>query len=208
MITDLKMSVSTKQQIAIVTPLVILIVMVPLFRLLGNELGKTGWYLGLCVNWLIWGTIFPFLMIGKRRILDLIRPKKLTIQVFTLVIIPVLLAAAYKLVPGMTYEKASLWTWLYLLSTPFGNGFFEEVLWRGVYMELYPDKLFFRIIWPSIWFGIWHYAPGSASPGGNVLGLMIGSGLFGFYLSTLAKKTDTLWWCIVAHILGGMVMIV
>ncbi len=208
MFANMRRHVNNKQLIAILAPLVILIVMVPLFRLLGSKLGKIGWYLGLWVNWLIWGTIFPLFMIGKQRILNLIRPRKLNIRVASLVVFPLLMAAAYKLVPGMTYEKASIWTWLYLLSTPFGNGFFEEVLWRGVYMELFPDELFFRIIWPSVWFGIWHYAPGSASPGGNVLGLMIGSALFGFYLSFLAKKTNTIWWSIVAHTLGGMIMIV
>ena len=40
------------------------------------------------------------------------------------------------------------------------------------------------------------------------LGLMIGSGLMGFYLSYLAKRTDTIWWTIVMHTIGGFVMIV
>lgn len=35
-----------------------------------------------------------------------------------------------------------------------------------------------------------------------------GAGVFGFYLSILAKKTGTIWWGVLAHILGGMVMIV
>lgn len=30
----------------------------------------------------------------------------------------------------------------------------------------------------------------------------------GFYLSFLAKRTGTIWWTIVAHTLGGMIMIV
>jgi membrane protease YdiL (CAAX protease family) len=197
-----------KQLLAIIAPLGIMVMMVPLFQFLGNIYGKMGWYIGLFVNWLIWGTIFPFSMIGKRRILNLILPQKVTIRVFFLVLFPLLMAALYKLVPGMAYEKASIWTLLYLLSTAFGNGFFEEVLWRGVYMELFPDKMFFRIIWPSIWFGLGHYAPGSVSAGGNVLALMVGSGLFGFYLSFLAKKTDTLWWSIIAHTLGGMLMVI
>jgi membrane protease YdiL (CAAX protease family) len=198
----------SKQLLAIIAPLGIIIVMVPLFQLLGSIYGKMGWYLGLFVNWLIWGTIFPFSMIGKQRILNLIRPQIFSMRVFFLVLFPLLMAALYKLIPGMAYEKASIWTLLYLVSTAFGNGFFEEVLWRGVYMELFPDKVFFRIIWPSIWFGLWHYAPGSVSAGGNVLALMVGSGLFGFYLSFLAKKTDTLWWSIVAHTLGGLIMVI
>jgi len=100
-----------------------------------------------------------------------------------------------------------VWIFLLLLSTTFGNGFFEEVLWRGVYMKLFPGSLMFRIVWPSIWFALWHYAPGSVSSNGNIMALVIGAAFFGFYLSFLAKKTDTIWWCIVTHILGGIIMI-
>lgn len=37
---------------------------------------------------------------------------------------------------------------------------------------------------------------------------IIGAGFFGVYLSVLANKTQTVWWGIVAHTLGGMVMVV
>ncbi len=96
---------------------------------------------------------------------------------------------------------------LLLLSTAFGNGFFEEVLWRGVYMQLFPENYFFRIIWPSTWFALWHYVPGSVSPSGNVIGLIIGAGFLGVYSSYLAKWTNTIWWSIVAHTLGGIIMV-
>ena len=118
------------------------------------------------------------------------------------------MAGLYRFIPGMEYEKSSGWIFLLLLSTNFGNGFFEEVLWRCTYMELFPDSIFFRIVWPSIWFALWHYVPGSVSLTGNAIGLMIGSGLMGFYLSFLAKKTGTIWWTIVAHAIGGFIMIV
>ena len=74
-------------------------------------------------------------------------------------------------------------------------------------MTLFPQSLFFRIIWPSVWFALRHYAPGSVSPTGNVIGLMVGAGFFGFYLAFLAKKTDTIWWGMIAHALGGIIMI-
>jgi hypothetical protein len=37
---------------------------------------------------------------------------------------------------------------------------------------------------------------------------MVGAGLFGFYLIYLASKTNSLWWCIIAHVLGGIIMMV
>ena len=75
-------------------------------------------------------------------------------------------------------------------------------------MELFPGRIFYRIIWPSICFALWHYAPGSVSANSNLLALIIGAGLFGFLLAFLAKKTGGIWWCVVAHTLGAIVMIV
>jgi membrane protease YdiL (CAAX protease family) len=198
-----------KQKIAIVAPLILLGVMYPVFQLLSRALGETiGWYLGLAIYWLTWCGVFPWLMIGEASIRSLVRPQRLTLGIFLLVLFPLVMAALYRFATGMEYEKPGVWVFLLLLSTCFGNGFFEEVLWRGMYMELFPQRVLFRVVWSSIWFALWHYAPGSVSSSGNPIGLMIGSGLMGFYLSFLANRTGTIWWTIIAHIIGGFIMIV
>ena len=200
---------SSRQKIATIAPPIVIGVMYPIFQWLSGGLGQTiGWYLGLVTYWLIWGAIFSWLMIGKDSILRIIRPQKPTPRLIVLVLFPLLMAGAYRVILGMEYEKSSGWAFLLILSTNLGNGFFEEVLWRGVYMELFPVSILFRIVWPTVWFALWHYAPGSVSPSGNALGLMIGSGMMGLYLSLLAKKTGTIWWNILAHALGGFIMIV
>jgi membrane protease YdiL (CAAX protease family) len=199
---------NNKQKITIIAPLILIGVMYPIFQWSSGALGKTiGWYLSLVLYWLTWGGAFPWLMIGKENIKKIIRPQRINTTIFFLVLFPLVMAALYKLIPGMEYEKPSTWILLLQLSTCFGNGFFEEVLWRGMYMSLFPESIMFRIVWPSIWFALWHYAPGSVSAVGNVAGLMIGSGLMGFYLSLLAKKTGTIWWTILAHTIGGIIMI-
>ena len=201
----------SKQKIAVISPLILICLMYPAFRIMAwafEENWRIGWYLGLIIYWLIWGAIFPWLMIGKESIRRIIRPRNLDTKVFFLLVFPLLMAGLYKFIPGMKYEKPNIWIFLLLITTNFGNGFFEEVLWRGVYMELFPDSNLFRIVWPSIWFALWHCVPGSVSPNGNVLGLMIGAGFLGFYLSFIAKITGTIWWTIIAHTLGGFIMIV
>lgn len=200
---------NNKQRIAVVAPIVLVAFMYPVFQLLARALGeRLGWYLGLVIYWVIWGAAFPPVIIGKDSIKKLIRPQRPNVKVLLLVALPLLLTCIFRFTIGMAYEKSSLLTWIYVLSTPFGNGFFEEVLWRGVYMNLFPGRNFYRIIWPSIWFAIWHYAPGSVSSNTNVVGLMIGAGMLGFYSSYLAKKTDTIWWSIMVHTLGGIIMVV
>ncbi len=200
---------NNKQKIALIAPLLLIGMMYPIFQFLTGALGKTvGWYLGLIIYWIAWGAGFSWLMIGKESIRRIIRPQKINIKVVLLVLFPLLMASLSKLIPGMEYEKPTVWIGLLLLSTTFGNGFFEELLWRGVYMVLFPDRILFRIIWPSILFALWHYAPGSTSGGGHTMTLMIGSGLFGFYLSFLAKRTGTIWWSILTHVTAGFIMIV
>ncbi len=199
-----------KQIIAIISPLILIAVMYPVFQLLSEVFNGTvtGWYLGLVTYWILWGAIFPLWLIGMENLKPIIRPQRLTVKVSVLILIPLILALLYKFITGMDYGKLNFWVLIFYLSTSFGNGFFEEVLWRGVYMKLFPDNIIFRIIWPNIWFALWHYAPGSVSPNANVLGLIIGSGMFGFYLSFLAKKTGTIWWSILTHIIGGIIMVI
>jgi membrane protease YdiL (CAAX protease family) len=198
-----------RQKIALVAPPILMGMMYPIFHLLSGLFEeRIGWYVGLLLYWLIWGEAFSRLMIGRESIRSIIRPQKPNVKVLLMVLFPLLMAALYRFIPGMEYEKPSRWILLLLLSSCFGNGFFEELLWRGLYLCLFPDSILFKMVWPSIWFALWHYVPGSVSSGGNVLGLMIGSGLMGFYLSFLAHKTGTIWWAIVAHTLGGIIMVV
>ena len=37
--------------------------------------------------------------------------------------------------------------------------------------------------------------------------MVTGSIAFGFYLAFLGKKTDSVWWPMIAHVLGGIVMV-
>jgi membrane protease YdiL (CAAX protease family) len=205
-----KLHASNKQKIAVFAPIVLVGVMVPVFRLLSGLFEKAviGWYIGLVSYWFSWCTTVPLWLVGKNRLIEIIRPRKPSIKVAALVLFPAGMAALAKLLTGMGYHIPEPWMWLLYLSTAFGNGFFEELLWRGVYMELVPNRIVYQIIWPSIWFALWHYAPGSVSSNSNALALIIGAGLFGLFLAFLAKKTGTLWWGILAHILGGIIMVI
>jgi len=201
-----------KKIIAIIIPPLLIAFMYPIFNSLADILSndQIAWYLGLIIYWLLWGAAFPILMIGKDSIKALIKPQKPTIMIIlpmSIIIIGALCARL--LVPGMEYEKKSIWILLLLLSTTVGNGFFEELLWRGVYYTLFPNNLFFRMIWSTIWFGIWHYVPVSIHNNEltGLVGMMIGPILMGLVLSYMTKKTNTLWWSILAHTLGGIIMI-
>lgn len=198
-----------RRRSAIVAPLILMGTMYPAFRLAealyGEALhGYLGWYLGLAVYWVVWGAGFSLWVLGVQRIRELVRPRRPTPGLAALVAFPLGMAAVFRfLVPGMSYEKPSAAVFLLLLSTAIGNGVFEELLWRGVYLHLFRHRPLFGVVWPSLWFGLWHLIPTNAEN----LGMVIGPILFGFYLAFLARRTDTVWWPIVAHVLGGLVML-
>ena len=200
---------NTKQIVAILAPLAVLSTMYPIFQLFSKWMGETwGWYLGLVLYWILWGGVFPILMIGKDAILRLIHPQPPNWRVLGLIAIMILLAGAFKFSTGTQYQKHTPWILIMYLSTTVGNGLFEEILWRGMYLELFSEQVLFRIIWSSIWFGLWHFAPGAVSSTGKPLGLMIGAGMMGFYLSFLANYSGTIWWTMIAHFLGGILMVI
>ena len=65
---------NNRQKFAIIAPLLLIVVMYPIFQLLSGAFGETiGWYLGLVIYWLIWGTVFPLAIIGKESIRTIIR---------------------------------------------------------------------------------------------------------------------------------------
>ncbi|MFX1234825.1 MAG: CPBP family intramembrane glutamic endopeptidase [Promethearchaeota archaeon] len=197
-----------KRIAGIVAPPILMLIMYFIYTLFGMFFGaELGWYLGLFVYWMLCGLIFSNWLIGFENIKKLSSPQKFKPKLIPAILFPVFMALIFRFISGIEFDKISILGVIFLVISAFGNGTFEEILWRGVYMELYPNNNFLRIIYPTIWYALFHFASGSLSPNSNALGLVIGSAFFGIYLSLLAKWTNTIWWSILSHILGAFVMI-
>ncbi len=194
-------------------PFALIAVTYPVFGVadaaLGDAVGgQLAWFVGMSFYWAVWGWGFSVWVLGRRRTWDLIRPRSATTQTLGHVGFVVAMAAAVRfLVPGMGYDKATTGAAVLLAISTFANGVFEEMLWRGVFLATFPDNAWHRVVWPSVMFGLWHLVPGSISEGGPQLAMVIGPTLMGLYLAWLSKRTGTIWWAILAHSLGGLVMI-
>jgi membrane protease YdiL (CAAX protease family) len=202
--------VTQRQVVAVLTPPVLIATTYCIFRWLAGQFPgrwRIAWYLGLVAYWVLWGAGFSTWLLGPSGVRDLLRRPAFSVQAVLGVLLMLVLASFYRLVPDMTYEKPSTATLLLLLSSTLFNGFFEELLWRGVYWTLFPHSALWGIVWPTLWFALWHYVPGSMNPAARPLGLMVGSGLMGFYLSYLARRTGSIVWTMIAHTLGGVIMV-
>jgi membrane protease YdiL (CAAX protease family) len=196
-----------KQKIAIIALPVLAIFMYAVFQLAAQIFGKElAWYIGFLVYWPIWCLIFPLWMIGKKNFRELFKYQKLNKQLFFLLIFPMIMALTGRFI--MESSQLSIWERFVLILYAFANGSLEEILWRGVYIRLFPNKNLWGIVWPTLWFSIWHYAPGSISVGFNPFILMAGAAVFGFCWSWLAMKTRTIRWSMISHTLTALVRVI
>ena len=84
------------------------------------------------------------------------------------------------------------------------NSTMEEVLWRGTYITVFPKSWLWSYWYPSFWFGYWHLSPQvifpSQMPGGAFAFATIPIFL-GLVFGWVAKKTGSIRWTTVSHIL-------
>jgi membrane protease YdiL (CAAX protease family) len=192
-----------KQIVALAALPILTLTMIPAYRLLARWLGrKRAWYAGFVVYWLIWCIPFSLWAIGWRKFRELLKFQRMCkAEWFMLIIFPTLaFLGRYTLNKSQrsTGEKTLL------IFVTIMNSFWEEVLWRGVYITLFPDNRWWGAVWPTAWFALWHYAPGSISPLTDVRTLMIGAGALGASLSWVSWKTQSIRTAALSHILGGL----
>ncbi len=193
-----------KHIFALLLPLLVILVMYPIFQLLNTFFSnwRVAWFIGLSIYWLIFGLICSLFLIGRKKIIELIKPKKIKLKMVLIILSPLLIVIINSLFSIWNYEIPNFFVFSLLLLSAFGNAFFEEILWRGVYFELFPKNILLGIVWPSIGFGLWHYAPGSLSQS-NPLILMAGAVVLGLYLNFITRETKTIFWPIIVHLLFG-----
>ena len=206
-------SLLVAQRFVWLAPITLIATTYPVFQIARDTLGdavggRLAWFVGMSGYWAVWGCAFPLWVLGRSRAWEVVRPQRMTSRAVRHVGFVVAMAAAVRfLVPGMAYEKATTGAALLLAISPFANGVLEELMWRGIFLVTYPENTWLGVIWPSVMFGLWHLVPTSISSGGSQVTMVIGPTLMGLYLAWLSKRTGTIWWAILAHTLGGLVMI-
>lgn len=185
-----------KQKIAIGALPVLTVSMTVLYRMLGARYGRQrAWYLGFPVYW-AWAISLTLALIGFKSLRALFAFTRPTALTWAMLIVPNLLSLANKSTNrhSVTRREKSA-----RVITALMNGIVEEMLWRGVYITLFPNNRIWSMIYPTIWFALWHYAPGSVSPLTDVRVLMAGAGVYGALLSWLSIKTRSIGWAVVSH---------
>lgn len=83
------------------------------------------------------------------------------------------------------------------------NALAEEVLWRGVPIDTFPDEPFRGWLWPAVGFAVWHLVPMSTRPitTRRRASVLAGAALIGMANGWIAQRTGSLGAVTTAHAL-------
>jgi len=170
--------------------------------------GNLGYVLSFLVYWLIWCLMVPAVLLGRVHLQSLLRPGRplfaranlgaaalwLVVTIVALIMyLPDALAA-----PGL----------LFAIAVPVGtlNGFFEEVLWRGLYLRTFSDAPLMAWVYPAIPFALWHFVPQLTFPAeGGTLSLVLSTLFLGLAYGYVTWKTESVRWAAISHGLSGVI---
>jgi membrane protease YdiL (CAAX protease family) len=179
---------------------------IPLFYLLVARWGPArGLLAGFGLYWLLWCLVLPALLLPAGSLRALLRPPRdagagITRLSWSIVWLPALgtLGAVFWKYAAL----ASPGLLLLALLLAVINAPLEEMLWRGLYALSFPRSLAFGVLYPSLFFGLWHFAlyfsAGNLLSGGAA-SLVGGAFVMGLIWGWAAWKTRSLFSVCLAH---------
>jgi len=197
-----------KQIILLAAPPVLLVTTYLAYSSLAAWLEPVRGYLGgFLFYWILWCGLLPLLVVGPNGLREMfkdVRPRfgrpawlglLFLIGPFVAPFFTMFLPHVQDITPTIL---------LYSVLFAITNGTFEEVLWRGLYVTIFPDRWLWSYWYPSIWFGYWHLSPQVVFPSdmpGGPFAFATMSIFMGLVFGWVAKKTGSIRWTTVAHIL-------
>ena len=165
---------------------------------------KHGYLIGFIFYWLFWCMFIPIQLIGSRTILQYFALKQyvFTWQVAACLLIPLIFVYAYAFPSVVRHADAIIIILSLLISII--NAIAEEVLWRSAYLHVFKDHKWINILFASIGFAVWHYAPQVVFVNkrhGGAHSFVLFSFCLGLCYAFVANKQQSILWTAIAHIL-------
>lgn len=130
-----------------------------LFSILARRMSPRAAYnTGFVVYWVGWCGLFPVWVLGWRTCLRLFRSGDDASRAeMASLLLPVVGGAVTQLIPnrrGIDRGVAAV-----MVASGAVNAPLEELLWRGLFLEVFPDDVVRGAVWPLAGFALWHLAP-------------------------------------------------
>ena len=195
-----------RRALVLLVPVALVLTMYGIFHAFTRVFGlPLGYLLSFVIYWLGWCGIVPMIVLGRRGVVELFeagerRFRQLGLRVHVLLWLPLVFPFLFAFVPRLRAAGAPV----LFVSIGLGIviGITEEILWRGLYVRLFPENVWANTVYPSIAFGLWHLCPlsvlPSRYPGGPLLFLLY-SVILGACYATAARTTRSIRWVAVSH---------
>lgn len=200
---DIDRKLTGRQWAAVAAPPLLVVTTFLAYQNLVEWLGlRWGYLAGFLFFWLFWCWGFALWAIGPKgvaAVLRAARPRlpRPTILWLGLLAFPVAGGFATVLVPAL--PNATVTMVVLALAIAIVNAFSEELLWRGVFVRLFPASKVFGWLYPATWFALWHISPTSVH--GSTVVLVAAGAYLGLVYGWVAQRTGTIRYTFVAHFL-------
>jgi membrane protease YdiL (CAAX protease family) len=196
-----------RQWIMVFAPLILIAFMWAVFVNFSSYFGiQKGYFFSFIIYWLMWCILLPaYVLKGFKNLFMLFKkavPRfgdKPDITLF-LISWPVVISLIFAFIPQVHLISIPVILFSVLLGCI--NGFCEEILWRGVYVSLFPGKIWLGYLYPALFFALWHICPISVTVtryAGGIYSFLFISLLFGLSWGFFARKTGSILWSSVMH---------
>ena len=200
---------TTRQWFVLLAPVVLVLMMYAAFRGLDAWLGfPLGYLCAFILYWLGWCIVFPLVILGGLSgLLDLFRAgtasfSQLGWKVQIALWWPIVFPFFFAFIPRI--GNANFLIVMGSVALGLVIGVTEEILWRGVYIRLFPDNVWLNMVYPALMFGLWHLAPLSVRPSsmpGGAVSFVLYAIVLGLSYAYYTHQTGSIRWCTVSHII-------
>jgi membrane protease YdiL (CAAX protease family) len=187
--------------VALATPVAAPVSMAGLFAVLERRLPpRTAYNAGFLAYWAVWCLGVPLWVMGPRRSLHvLMTGRRPDAKEIAALVLPVVGALSSELLPRRRQVDPAVLA--VMVAGAVVNAPAEELLWRGMFMELFPDDPIRGAAWPLAGFAVWHLAPQLVLPSRHGrIGFVLGAALVGAASTLVGRRTGGLRWVLPAHI--------
>jgi membrane protease YdiL (CAAX protease family) len=193
-----------RRRLAIALPVVVPLAMAAIFTTARGRFGpRRGYTVGFCAYWAT-SAAASIVILGPGGVRELWsdpRPRLGRRPVLGALLLtwPPLGAIVTRLIPEVRTATPTSLAISGLVA--FANATTEEVLWRGVYLRLWPDDPWLGYAWPSLGFGLWHLAPQEIHPSPmGPLRYVAAATVLGLSWGWVARRTGSLRWVALSHV--------
>lgn len=197
-----------RKVVLLITPWLLIGSTTAVFRRLALRLGsKRGYFGGFLFYWLFWCLLLPLWVLGPRRLSDMLRVRgpqgsRPTRSGLLLLAVPPIVG--YALAFPRALEQANKKEVLASGALALVNATAEEVLWRGTYTAVFPNRFVLGYLYPTVGFALSHYAPQTVFPSrypGGASSFVASAGLFGLLWGRMAFRSGSVGWTVLSHAL-------